>query len=348
MNALYLLQTAKSITNSENVFKIGKTTINLRRFKSPEYKGCSLIAFLPCKNCHSLEKIAIDEFKQRFKWRKDYGNEYFEGDKDEMYKYITDICRNENTDEYLSEEKELDKEEISNYTDSDNNLDGMLHDLTLQYEEGEIMDYTAIELIDKDGLIDLISKSKYKQLTREEQEMIKKYTFHTHFKIEADTSGEGLIWLWEKWHDQTFESNIKQFCKLKKSVEELAYEIHMKHTATNLLLIKNCYDILTSKVELMPSAILKREDIPMLKDLLLPELEKIGIKQRKTGKGERTDIILPTIRTINSFISPYFLKLEAEDMKRKQVNGKREIVSGYKVVLDDEIKEVFPNGLPFY
>ena len=41
-----------------------------------------------CKNCKDIEKIIIEKFKNIFKIRKDIGNEYFEGDYQNMIDII--------------------------------------------------------------------------------------------------------------------------------------------------------------------------------------------------------------------------------------------------------------------
>ena len=65
-NYIYLLQPLLSITNNENVFKIGKThRKNLIRFS--EYKnGSILLQQRTCINCDNIEKKLLKIFCERF------------------------------------------------------------------------------------------------------------------------------------------------------------------------------------------------------------------------------------------------------------------------------------------
>jgi len=87
-NYIYLLQTHHSIDMKEDVYKIGKTTQqNIQRIRS--YPKCSkLLLHLECKDCHESEKILLEKFRKEFIQIKKYGNEYFEGNCEDMKKII--------------------------------------------------------------------------------------------------------------------------------------------------------------------------------------------------------------------------------------------------------------------
>ena len=76
---IYLLQPLLSITNNENIFKIGKThRKNFKRFF--EYpNGSNLLLQRNCINCDSMEKSLLKIFNEQFIKRRDYGLEYFDG-----------------------------------------------------------------------------------------------------------------------------------------------------------------------------------------------------------------------------------------------------------------------------
>lgn len=88
---IYLLQEREFIKTKENVFKVGKTTkLNHERFNQYP-KGSVLLFQMICSNCSDMESKVIKVFKDKFKLRKDIGNEYFEGDSDEMMNVIYSI-----------------------------------------------------------------------------------------------------------------------------------------------------------------------------------------------------------------------------------------------------------------
>ena len=73
-------------------------------------KGSLLLFQMICNNCNNIEKQVIKLFKQHFKQRKDFGNEYFEGNFKTMIDDIYFIIKNENAehtepdDEYGNDE----------------------------------------------------------------------------------------------------------------------------------------------------------------------------------------------------------------------------------------------------
>ncbi len=91
-NYIYLIYLREFINSKENVYKIGKTTqINNNRFSSYP-KGSKVLFQMTCSNCHNLEKEIIKLFKQKYTHRKkDYGDEYFEGNSEEMIKDIFNL-----------------------------------------------------------------------------------------------------------------------------------------------------------------------------------------------------------------------------------------------------------------
>ena len=85
---IYLLHEREFIRMNEPVYKIGKTKQDnhSRFFQYP--KGSILLLQIICNDCGNNEKEIKKLFKDKYKQRKDYGNEYFEGDYNTM---ITDI-----------------------------------------------------------------------------------------------------------------------------------------------------------------------------------------------------------------------------------------------------------------
>jgi len=88
INYIYLLLTREHLLLNQNVYKIGKTTQDGdKRFKQYP-KDSVLLLQIICTNCHNLETLIKNEFKIKYKHRDDIGQEYFEGDYNDMIKTI--------------------------------------------------------------------------------------------------------------------------------------------------------------------------------------------------------------------------------------------------------------------
>lgn len=85
---LYLIHDAVAIAAKENVYKIGRTSVqDLSRFKNYP-KGSKLLFLMECSESVFLEKNIIEIFKSKYTFRPDRGSEYFQGCKKSM---INDI-----------------------------------------------------------------------------------------------------------------------------------------------------------------------------------------------------------------------------------------------------------------
>ena len=106
-NYIYLLQEREFIRLNENTYKIGKTeTTNLTRFNQYP-NGSRLIFQTICNNCHNIEKKIIKIFKNKFIQKKEYGNEYFNGNYMEMIDIIYNIIKNEDYECIINNSKEF-------------------------------------------------------------------------------------------------------------------------------------------------------------------------------------------------------------------------------------------------
>ena len=122
-NYIYLLQTREFLNAKENVFKVGHTkTENLKRFHQYP-KGSVLLFQMICHDdCKNIEREVIKIFKNRFKFRKDIGNEYFEGEYMNMIEIIYSIItrcqkKREETHDEEDEEEEEKVYRITTYDD---------------------------------------------------------------------------------------------------------------------------------------------------------------------------------------------------------------------------------------
>lgn len=88
---LYLIHDAVAIAAKENVYKIGRTSVqDLSRFKNYP-KGTKVLFLMECNESVFLEKNIIEIFKSKYTFRPDRGSEYFQGCKKSMIKDIINI-----------------------------------------------------------------------------------------------------------------------------------------------------------------------------------------------------------------------------------------------------------------
>ena len=87
----YLLQEREFIKEGTPVFKIGRSTQeNGKRLKQYP-KGSRVVLNIDVDDCIKVEREIIKVFDEKFKKRKDIGNEYYEGDVNQMIKEFVKI-----------------------------------------------------------------------------------------------------------------------------------------------------------------------------------------------------------------------------------------------------------------
>jgi hypothetical protein len=87
-NQFYLLREREFIKLNEQVYKIGRTNQQFLTRMNGYPKGSQVVFMSLVSNCYTLEETIKKIFTQKFIKRKDIGNEYFEGDVNEMLKII--------------------------------------------------------------------------------------------------------------------------------------------------------------------------------------------------------------------------------------------------------------------
>lgn len=88
---IYLLREREFIKSDEDIYKIGKTTQSLRRFKGyPHDSHVLLMVETSCLTATETRLIRL--FKDVFIHKHKIGNEYFEGDPSEMKRLILTEC----------------------------------------------------------------------------------------------------------------------------------------------------------------------------------------------------------------------------------------------------------------
>ena len=89
---IYLLKTRESIRMNEDVYKIGRTK-NMKNRLQQYPKGSEFITTMKVNDQRMCERVLLYMFKDKFKQREDMGNEYFEGNLDQMKSVLCDIAR---------------------------------------------------------------------------------------------------------------------------------------------------------------------------------------------------------------------------------------------------------------
>jgi hypothetical protein len=95
-NYIYLIHIREFVNSGDNVYKIGKTKqFDLKRFKSYP-NGSDLLFHCFCDNCDISERDIINMFDKKYIKRKEFGNEYYEGNYRSMIYDIFTIIDIEN------------------------------------------------------------------------------------------------------------------------------------------------------------------------------------------------------------------------------------------------------------
>jgi hypothetical protein len=143
---IYLLQLREFLNT--DIYKIGMTkNNNLTRFN--QYPKGSVLQFqLCCKDCKKLERDIIKIFKAKFKQRKDYGNEYFQGDLKEMTKIIFKSVNDEVVDYQNDEENDVKDEVVS---DEDKELVSDKYTITTYEEWIKYSPFESVIITSKKG-----------------------------------------------------------------------------------------------------------------------------------------------------------------------------------------------------
>jgi hypothetical protein len=112
-NYSYLLQEREFINSNQNVYTIGKTKQeNSKRFNQYP-KGSKLFLQIECKDSDLMENQLLILFRKKYTCRNDIGNEYFEGDVENMMYDMFELRKiinnsNEEVKKNIEEIKELD------------------------------------------------------------------------------------------------------------------------------------------------------------------------------------------------------------------------------------------------
>ncbi len=243
-NYIYLLQEREFITTNQKVYKPGKTKQeNLQRFNQYP-KGSKLLLQQACDDCDILETELIRDFKNKYTHRKDIGNEYFEGDYNNMIKDINNkitnnVIHNEDTDDEEDKQQiEIDnevKELFPNYCD-DESFGGTKKLIKIYIEVDKII----IKYIDCE-----INDWNYPHIHNyivKEEEAYRDQFDNTYFEYK-DNYYDNLIKYKAIENDKIYDLNdskfVKKLDKYKHSVQ-LHYSDNLEYITKKYKLHSNC------------------------------------------------------------------------------------------------------------
>ncbi len=90
---IYLLREREFVRLNEDVYKIGRSS-NIKNRMNNYPKSSNIELMIGCSDSVGVEKALLEIFRKQFKQMKEYGSEYFYGDKLEMIKIITNFINN--------------------------------------------------------------------------------------------------------------------------------------------------------------------------------------------------------------------------------------------------------------
>lgn len=123
MPYIYLVHCRASVNANENVYKIGKS-IDFNKRLSGYDKGTIPIFTIYVQECDNFEMQLITLFENNYQSRKDYGNEYFQGDIKQMIQDImteynkSNLCYEINTNGNVNNIQNQEKIENKSITDA--------------------------------------------------------------------------------------------------------------------------------------------------------------------------------------------------------------------------------------
>ena len=110
---IYLLREREFARLNETIYKIGRS-INIKTRMNSYPKGSDIELMMGCNDSIKCEKQLLEIFRNTFIQRKEYGSEYFEGDKQEMIAIITNFLnKSKKEDARINIEKKIKLEQTT-------------------------------------------------------------------------------------------------------------------------------------------------------------------------------------------------------------------------------------------
>jgi hypothetical protein len=140
---IYLLHEREFICRNMDIYKIGRTSKPLLTRFNQYPKGSKLLYQRECDNSIKMELNIINFFKNKYNHKTDIGNEYFEGNYNEMIDDINIILKKITEHKYTNRYKQEQFIDLylNNILDDDKNI------LIFMLENEKITENNIIELI---------------------------------------------------------------------------------------------------------------------------------------------------------------------------------------------------------
>lgn len=166
---IYLCQERDFIKKNANIYKVGKTKHNILNKIHSCING-NLLLQMMCVDSNKIEKNIISLFKDKYEQQKDIGDEYFEGDHENMLYDIRNIILNETEEEvsYDQDNMTMIQKIFPNYTD-DECFDGTKKLIKFRIDENVINTYY---ISNKDLKEDILQKDWFKKTENDRTDYI--------------------------------------------------------------------------------------------------------------------------------------------------------------------------------
>jgi hypothetical protein len=148
---IYIIREREFIRFNEPTYKIGRTSQSPDERFSGYPKGSEIVHYTMVEDSQAAEKQLISIFKKTFEHKKEYGNEYFKGDINEMLRIIYSTIYNSKENTKLKDMEEQIKSLELKLKEAENNLNTLKTSiLNLVSPPQEVKAEVEVEMIDQE------------------------------------------------------------------------------------------------------------------------------------------------------------------------------------------------------
>ena len=185
---IYLLREREFVRIKEDTYKVGKTCNNPRTRHNAYPKGSEILFLSIVPNCHILEDEIKEIFNTMFIPKKEYGNEYYQGDISEMIKMLNVLILKQITVSVSNDKIMKIKEKNKPITNCGNITTDTNEFFARQFINDELVLYTKediIEICKETNQIDKIENLKKVKLSElyDSFKIYYKYKTNTPLKV---------------------------------------------------------------------------------------------------------------------------------------------------------------------
>ena len=148
---IYIIREREFIRFNEPTYKIGRTSQSPDERFSGYPKGSEIVHYTMVEDSQAAEKQLISIFKKTFEHKKEYGNEYFKGDINEMLRIIYSTIYNSKENSKVKDMEEQNKALELKLKEAENNFNTLKASiLVLVSPPQEVKAEVDIEMIDQE------------------------------------------------------------------------------------------------------------------------------------------------------------------------------------------------------